>query len=162
MSSHELWACKNQEEVDKLLNDIRPEGYELMDNLVEIIPTRILAPMPDLDVELLKGQGIARKDDKDKPDYSLLTSAMLEPMIRGFMHGETKYSRGNFKQGFVNTRLTAAAMRHIMAWNDGEDVDPESGHSHLGHAMAALAMLCDNIAEGTSTEGRYGREKKGA
>lgn len=103
-----------------------------------------------------------RKDDKDKPDYSLLTSAMLEPMTRGFMHGADKYGRYNLKQGFLNTRLVAAAFRHLHQWNDGEDNDPESGVSHLGHCMAALAILLDNIAEGTSTEGRYGREKKGA
>lgn len=96
-----------------------------------------------------------RKDDSNKPDYSLLTAAMLEPMIRGFMHGETKYGRHNFKSGFVNTRLTAAAMRHIQAFNDGIDIDEDSGNHHLGNAMAALAILLDNIHNGTSTENRY-------
>lgn len=95
------------------------------------------------------------KHDAGKPDYSLLTRAMVEPMIRALMYGENKYSRGNFRAGFVNTRLAAAAMRHIMAYLDREDADPESGVSHLGHAMAAIAMLLDNDATGTSTDGRY-------
>lgn len=98
---------------------------------------------------------VAIKHDEAKPDYSLLTRAMLEPMVKAFMHGEKKYSRGNFRGGFVNTRLSAAALRHIMAWNDGEDLDPESGVSHLGHALAALGMLLDNINTKTSKEGRY-------
>ena len=101
----------------------------------------------------------AIKHDKHKPDLSLLTPAMLEPMTRALMYGEQKYSRGNFKGGFENVRLTSAALRHIFAYLDREDLDPESGVSHLGHAMAALGMLLDNIAEGVSTDVRY--EKKG-
>jgi hypothetical protein len=96
-----------------------------------------------------------RKYDQGKPDYSLLTRAMVEPMIRALMYGEKKYARGNFRNGFTNTRLAAASMRHIMAYLDREDLDPESGVSHLGHAMAALGMLLDNEATGTSTDGRY-------
>ena len=71
---------------------------------------------------------------------------MLEPMVRALMFGEKKYSRHNYKTGFKNTRLTAAALRHIMAYQDGEDNDPESGISHLAHAMVALGMLLDNKA----------------
>lgn len=97
------------------------------------------------------------KHDNGKPDYSLLTRPMLESMIGALMHGERKYQRGNFKQGFTNTRLVAAAMRHLMAYLDGEDLDPESGVSHLGHAQAAIGMLLDNQATGTSTDGRYGK-----
>lgn len=99
------------------------------------------------------------KYDQGKPDYSLLTRPMVESMIGALMHGEGKYGRGNFRNGFTNTRLVAAAMRHLMAYLDGEDNDPESGVSHLGHAQAAVAMLCDNIASGVCTEGRYERPK---
>jgi Domain of unknown function (DUF5664) len=99
----------------------------------------------------------ATKHDDGKPDLSLLTFEMLRPMTQAFMHGEKKYDRGNFKKGFVNTRLAAAALRHIYQWLDGQDNDEESGISHLGHAQAALAMLLDNQANGTSIEGRYGK-----
>lgn len=102
----------------------------------------------------------AVKYDTHKADYSLLTSAMLEPMTRALMYGEGKYSRGNFKEGFENIRLTSAALRHIFAYLDREEQDPESGVSHLGHAMAALAMLLDNIAEGVSTDVRYPKKKR--
>ena len=101
------------------------------------------------------GSGV--KYDQGKPDYSLITRAMVEPMIRALMYGEKKYARGNFRSGFNNTRLAAAAMRHIMAYLDREDLDPESSVSHLGHAMAALGMLLDNEATGTSTDGRYAK-----
>ena len=100
----------------------------------------------------------AIKHDQHKPDYSLLTRAMLEPMTRALMYGEGKYSRGNFRAGFENIRLTSAALRHIFAYLDREEFDAESNISHLGHAMAALAMLLDNISEGVSTDVRYQKE----
>lgn len=102
----------------------------------------------------------AVKHDSQKPDYSLLTPAMLEPMIRAMMYGQEKYSRINFRAGFENIRLTSAALRHIFAYLDREDLDPESNVSHLGHAMAALAMLLDNIHEGVSTDVRYEKKEK--
>lgn len=105
-------------------------------------------------------QSTAVKHDAQKPDYSLLTPAMLEPMTRAMMYGEKKYSRINFRAGFENVRLTSAALRHIFAYLDREDLDPESNVSHLGHAMAALAMLLDNIHEGVSTDVRYEKKEK--
>lgn len=105
-------------------------------------------------------RGGAVKHDSQKPDYSLLTPAMLEPMTQAMMYGQEKYSRGNFRAGFENIRLTSAALRHIFAYLDREDLDPESNVSHLGHAMAALAMLLDNIHEGVSTDVRYEKNEK--
>jgi len=122
-----------------------------------IIAERPTKPAPKLS-ELFFNEAApkeGKKSDSGKPDYALLTRPMLESMIAAFMFGQGRYGRGNFKGGFTNTRLLAAAMRHIMAFNDGEDLDPDSNVSHLGHAMAALAMCLDNRAEGTSVEGRY-------
>jgi hypothetical protein len=34
-------------------------------------------------------------------------------------------------------------MRHIMAFNDGEDKDPESGLSHLAHAACCIMFLLE-------------------
>ena len=104
-------------------------------------------------IEVSKDAGV--KHDDNKPDMSLLTLAMLEPAVRALMYGEVKYGRGNFRNGFVNTRLLAAAMRHIMQYSSGEDNDSESGITHLGHALAAIMMLLDNQKQGTSTDGRY-------
>ena len=32
-------------------------------------------------------------------------------------------------------------MRHMAAWQAGEDLDPESGRNHLGHAMCNLLQM---------------------
>jgi hypothetical protein len=46
--------------------------------------------------------------------------------------------RGQWKRGFKVTRSCAAALRHIFQFLAGETLDPESGESHLAHAVCSL------------------------
>jgi hypothetical protein len=41
------------------------------------------------------------------------------------------------------SRLLSAGLRHQLAWNSGEDFDPESGLNHLAHACANMLMLLE-------------------
>jgi hypothetical protein len=85
---------------------------------------------------------VARKDDKGKPPLSMIPREALEELAAGFAYGAKKYSRGNFRESaMAHSRLADAAMRHIVAMANGEDIDPESGNSHLSHALCSLAML---------------------
>jgi Domain of unknown function (DUF5664) len=79
------------------------------------------------------------KKDDNKFDPTMITLEMLELVSRVRMFGAKKYARNNFKiTGFKYTRSLAAALRHIYAFLNGEDNDPESGLSHLGHAICSL------------------------
>jgi hypothetical protein len=82
------------------------------------------------------------KYDQEKPDLSLLPRDFLDEVAKAMQYGERKYGRYNYRGGMSWHRIVAAAMRHITAWNDGEDTDKESGVSHLGHAGACILMLC--------------------
>lgn len=97
----------------------------------------------------------ARKDDSSKPDLSLIPTVLLNEVAKGFQLGERKYGRDNYKAGLEATRLLAAALRHIYAVLDGEDLDPESGASHLGHAGCCLAMYLETQHLGTLKDNRY-------
>jgi hypothetical protein len=102
------------------------------------------------------GSGI--KYDTGKPDLSLCPRVALEEMAKAFMVGEKKYGRYNYLKGMEVHRLVAAAMRHLSAFNEGEDYDPEYGVTkHLGHALASIAMILDMEANGTIKETRYVR-----
>lgn len=58
--------------------------------------------------------------------------------------GARKYGPFNWRETKVESlTYVGAAMRHIMAYHDGEDIDPESGNPHLAHAMACLAIAAD-------------------
>lgn len=84
----------------------------------------------------------ALKHDSAKPDLSLLPRELLEGAARAYMFGADKYGRSNWLFGGLSqARLLAATLRHLVAYSNGEDVDPESGLCHLDHAAAALGML---------------------
>lgn len=80
----------------------------------------------------------AVKHDQDKPDLSHVSWELVDLVARVRMFGEKKYSRGGWKKGFKVTRSCAAALRHIFQFLSGETNDPESGLSHLGHAICSL------------------------
>jgi hypothetical protein len=88
----------------------------------------------------------AVKHDSGKAPLSMIPREALEEMARAFGYGAQKYTRGNFRQsGMAWSRLTDAALRHITAFANGEWTDPESGNSHLSHALASLAMLAFQV-----------------
>ena len=86
-----------------------------------------------------KGSG-ARYND-GKADLSLIPLSTLEDEARVWMYGEKKYKRFNWMKGMAWSIPMACALRHLAAWQNGEDLDPESGQPHLAHAMCNLRML---------------------
>jgi len=100
-----------------------------------------------------------KKNDSEKPDLSLLPKVFLDGTAKAFMHGEKKYGRYNFRNGMDWHRLVAAAMRHITAFNDGQNLDPESGNSHLAHAAASIAMLMVYADELLGKDTRHANNK---
>ena len=47
-----------------------------------------------------------------------------------------------------------AAMRHLMAWYEGQDLDPDSGVSHITKAIAGLMVLRDAMILDNWTDDR--------
>ena len=95
------------------------------------------------------------KFDQQKPDLSLIPYSALQTEAAAFGYGVGKYGRYNYMLGFDSHRLVSAALRHVYAWQSGEDNDPETGINHLGHARACLAMLIETMERGTSIDTRY-------
>lgn len=81
------------------------------------------------------------KFDTGKPQLSLLTRESLVAEARAFEYGAKKYNKNNYKKGMKWSRVIDAAMRHLVAFNEKESVDEESGLCHLDHAKACLGML---------------------
>lgn len=86
-----------------------------------------------------KGSG-ARYND-DKPDFSLIPLSTLEDEARVWAYGAKKYKAWNWAKGMPWSVPYACAMRHLSAWQRGEDIDPESGQPHLAHVMCNIRML---------------------
>ena len=100
------------------------------------------------------GTQTVKKFDGGKPDISIIPPEYTDAVAQAFMDGEKKYGRYNYRGGMEWSRLLSAALRHINAFNKGEDVASDSGVHHLGHAGACLAMLMDYYINNLGTENR--------
>jgi hypothetical protein len=76
-----------------------------------------------------------------KPDMSLIPLCTLEDEARVWMYGKAKYAAWNWAKGMQWSVPFACLMRHMAAWQRGEELDQESGYPHLDHAMCNLRML---------------------
>ena len=91
--------------------------------------------------EQLKGSAL--KFDQDKLPLHLLSTEALNQTAAVLKFGAQKYAEHNWRKGFTWSRPLSAALRHITAFNNGEDKDPESGLSHLAHAMCCIMFLLE-------------------
>ena len=84
-----------------------------------------------------------KKFDAGKPQVSLLSSIALIELAKVMSYGSSKYEPQNWRKGFKWSRIMDAAMRHLLAYNGGERIDPETELTHLAHCMANLMMLVE-------------------
>jgi hypothetical protein len=68
------------------------------------------------------------------PSFILGMGAVLEK-------SRQKYPRGNWQKGNFYSVPWDSLQRHLLAWQQGEKIDSESGLSHLHHAALNLMML---------------------
>ena len=83
----------------------------------------------------------AVKHDHGKLRLVLITPEMTRGLGEVLTFGAGKYADRNWEKGLDSGRLLAACQRHLLAHQEGEVTDPESGLSHLAHAMCNLGML---------------------
>jgi len=57
------------------------------------------------------------------------------------VYGRRKYAGWNWAKGMAWSIPLECAVRHILALLVGEEIDPESGLSHRGHAQCNIIML---------------------
>lgn len=100
------------------------------------------------------------KYDKGKPRMELLSPSALQEIAKVMTHGAKKYGDYNWLGGMKHSRLYGAALRHITSHLDGEDLDEETGISHLAHAGCCLMMLLTYEIKGLGTDDRYLSEKE--
>ena len=87
-------------------------------------------------------EALGVKFDKDKPKWNLLPWSEVEDVVKVLTFGAKKYAPDNWK--FVDdadNRYMDAAMRHLVAYQQGEGYDPESGEHHVAHAMCCLLFM---------------------
>lgn len=95
------------------------------------------------------------KHDTGKARMDLLPTEALIEVSRVLAYGAAKYSDHNWREGLAWSRVIGAALRHLTAFNDGIDIDPETGLSHAAHAACNLMFLLDYMKSHPELDDRY-------
>lgn len=94
------------------------------------------------------------KYDSGKLPWELYAWDAAEGTVDILAYGAQKYARRNWELGMDWSRVYGALMRHMVAWWQGEDNDPETGKSHLDHAAACIMFLQAYSKRGAGTDDR--------
>jgi hypothetical protein len=118
------------------------------------IPDNVQIPQETM-AAIQKQFGTALKFDEGKLPLHLLSTEAMNQTAAVLAFGADKYAEHNWRKGFAWSRPLAAAMRHITAFNAGEDKDPESGLSHLAHAACCIMFLLEFEKTHKELDDRY-------
>ena len=90
-----------------------------------------------------------------KVPMSCVSAPVVMEMALGMMEGARKYGRHNYRvAGVRGSVYYDASMRHLMDWWEGEDIDKDSGLSHIAKAMSCLHVLRDAMMNDMWTDDR--------
>lgn len=79
-----------------------------------------------------------------KVPFSCVPANVIGEIALGLMEGARKYRRHNYRA--IGVRCSVyydAALRHLCSFWEGEDIDKDSGLSHISKALSCLVVLRD-------------------
>ena len=120
------------------------------DNLLSNIK---IAPSSDGTIQ----PGFAPKFDSTKVRVDLLPIDPMMQVANVFGFGAKKYFANSYRQGetVAWSRTYGSILRHLFAFWQGEDTDPESGLPHLAHAGTQLFILMEHTAHNKDKDDRF-------
>ena len=93
-----------------------------------------------------------------KAPLHLVPPALSIGVAYALKDGAAKYGAYNWREEPINvSTYIGAILRHLYAYQDGENYADDSGVSHLAHVAACCALLMDSEAWGSLVDDRsYG------
>lgn len=90
-----------------------------------------------------------------KVPFSCVPVPVLAEVALGMYEGARKYGRHNYRViGVRGSVYYDATLRHVTAWWEGEDLDPDSGINHISKAIASLVVLRDAMMQNKFVDDR--------
>lgn len=90
-----------------------------------------------------------------KIPLEVVPPSAVHALAEAFADGAKKYGPYNWRDHAISSSVYyGAALRHLTAWWDGEDLAEDSGIHHLHHALACIAMVIDGKAVGKLNDNR--------
>ena len=97
-----------------------------------------------------------------KVPVSTIPAPVMSEVGLALLEGARKYGRHNYRVAGIRFSVYYdATIRHLMAWWEGEDIDPDSGLSHITKAIAGLTVLRDAMLNDKVTDDRPPKSKAG-
>lgn len=146
---------------------VRPDGYALKAN--EYFSNGTIRNIEDAVETVMDVHGnlhddpLAKMDSTNPKDLlgaKKVSLSAVPPVAilhesMAMMDGEWKYGFRNYREKKVQARIYIdAALRHINAWAEGEEIADDSNVHHLGHARACLGILLDALESGNLIDNR--------
>jgi hypothetical protein len=84
----------------------------------------------------------------NKVPFSTIPATVVTELAIAMGEGAVKYGKFNWRsEGVRSSIYYDAVLRHLIAWQEGEDIDPDSGLSHITKAIASLTVLRDAMIQ---------------
>ena len=97
-----------------------------------------------------------------KVPFSTISAPAMAELGLAMMEGARKYGRHNYRiAGVRGSVYYDACLRHLADWWEGEDIDPDSGLSHISKAMGCLMVLRDSMIYDNWVDDRPPKMPKG-
>lgn len=100
----------------------------------------------------------AQRNNAGKPQLSYLIEApyAAADLARVLEFGAEKYARGNWRKGRPPLDTVDSLLRHLTAYVNGEDHDPESGLPHTAHVLCNALFLAEHFHTHPEMDNRNG------
>ena len=97
-----------------------------------------------------------------KVPVSVISMPVLGEVGLAMLEGARKYGRHNYRESGVRASVYYdATFRHLGGFWEGEDIDSDSGLSHVTKAIAGLMVLRDSMIRGNWIDDRPPKVKTG-
>jgi hypothetical protein len=133
------WALTNYEAADK--HTPSKDG--------NVVPYRRPLTYEELEQQLpVKDSNPKDVIGSTKPPIHNIPRSVISEVGMALAEGEYKYGGYNWRAIGVRASVYMDAVdRHLTAWWEGEDVDPDSGLNHITKAISALMVLRDGMIQ---------------
>ena len=149
--------------IDRAMDNMKPVQLFSSKKDLYFAPPPVTRQVTDYQGTVDGGGYKGSMDDPRKLPIWLVPNALVHGAARALQHGAVRYAPNNWRKGMDYSEVYSALQRHLLAWNEDEDIDPDSGLNHLDHAAACLGFLSEYVArpEYARFDNRLKRQKAG-
>ena len=110
--------------------------------------------------EVTESKGGSLRYNKGKPQFSHLSPEFISDMMALMTKSSDKYGYLNWTKAQDVRTASDSLMRHFLKFQQGEDLDDESGYSHITHVAVNAMIIWQNLQDfGDEVDNRYSKAK---